>query len=30
LRAQRAAEINRDATPHGGDVVGLLRRHRPR
>lgn len=30
LRSQRAAEIIRDATPHGGDVAGLLRRHRPR
>jgi metal-responsive CopG/Arc/MetJ family transcriptional regulator len=30
MRAQRAAEIIRDATPHGGDVAELLRRHRPR
>jgi metal-responsive CopG/Arc/MetJ family transcriptional regulator len=29
LRAQRAAEILRDAAPHGGDVAELLKRHRP-
>jgi hypothetical protein len=30
LRAQRAAELNREATPHGGGVAELLRRHRAR
>ncbi len=30
LRAQRAAEILRDATAHGGGVAELLERHRAR
>jgi metal-responsive CopG/Arc/MetJ family transcriptional regulator len=28
-RAARVTELARDATPHGGDVAGLVKRHRP-